>query len=140
MLRALGRGVDTDAWVWLGELTGQRLFQPPNVAGWDDARWLDTSTVRARWQLVSYALEPRALEDERVERYSATETPTRALEKALEFWGAPSLSKETRKALLGFAAGCVRGRLEEWEEHTYRGLRQNALRQLIGVSPDMQRS
>ena len=25
---------------------GQRLFHPPNVAGWDDDRWLDTSTLR----------------------------------------------------------------------------------------------
>ena len=24
---------------------GQRLFYPPNVSGWDDTRWLDTSTL-----------------------------------------------------------------------------------------------
>jgi uncharacterized protein (DUF1800 family) len=140
MLRTLGRGIDTEDWVWLCGLAGQRLFRPPNVAGWDDARWLDTSTIRARWQLVAYALEPRALGDERVERYSTTESAERALEKAIQFWGEPSLNKATRKALLAFAAGCVRGRLEEWEQHTYRGLRQNALRHLIYVAPDMQRS
>jgi uncharacterized protein (DUF1800 family) len=140
MLRALGRGIDTEDWVWLCSLAGQRLFQPPNVAGWDDARWLDTSTIRARWQLVAYAHEPRALGDERIERYSATETAERALEKALTFWGEPSLTKQTRKALLRFAAGCVRGPLDEWEESAYRGLRQNALRHLIYAAPDMQRS
>jgi hypothetical protein len=27
-----------------------------------------------------------------------------------------------------------------WQQHTYRGLRQNALRQLIYASPDLQAS
>ena len=49
MLRALGRGIDTEAWVWLSELAGQQLFYPPDVSGWDDTRWLDTSTWRGRW-------------------------------------------------------------------------------------------
>ena len=44
MLRAVGRYVDTTAWVWLCSEAGQQLFWPPNVAGWDDTRWLDTST------------------------------------------------------------------------------------------------
>ena len=49
MLRALGRGIDTEAWIWLCDMAGQLLFWPPNVSGWDDDRWLDTSTMRARW-------------------------------------------------------------------------------------------
>ena len=28
---------------------GQQLFYPPDVGGWDDTRWLDTATFRARW-------------------------------------------------------------------------------------------
>jgi uncharacterized protein (DUF1800 family) len=31
MLRALGRTVQTDAWSWIGQQTGQKLFEPPNV-------------------------------------------------------------------------------------------------------------
>ncbi len=58
MLRALNRGIDTDSWTWLCSLAGQRLFAPPNVSGWDESRWLDTSTVRTRWQMVGYALRP----------------------------------------------------------------------------------
>jgi len=38
LLRAKRRGVDSDAWAWLGDMAGQHLFQPPNVAGWDDSR------------------------------------------------------------------------------------------------------
>ena len=49
LLRGLNRGVDTSAWVWLSEGAGQRLFNPPNVAGWDDSRWLDTNAFRGRW-------------------------------------------------------------------------------------------
>ena len=41
--------MNTDSWSWIAELAGQRLFFPPNVAGWDDNRWLDTSTLRGRW-------------------------------------------------------------------------------------------
>ena len=33
LLRGLNRGIDTSAWVWLSEGAGQRLFNPPNVAG-----------------------------------------------------------------------------------------------------------
>ena len=53
MLRAVGRGIDTDAWAWLCDQAGQMLFEPPNVSGWDDTRWLDTATFRARWQMAS---------------------------------------------------------------------------------------
>ena len=56
MLRALGRTITTDAWTWIGELTGQRLFQPPNVAGWDYGHWLDTSRWAGRFTAVNYAL------------------------------------------------------------------------------------
>ena len=57
MMRAVGRYVDTTAWVWLGNEAGQQLFWPPNVAGWDDTRWLDTSRTRARWNMVDYVLD-----------------------------------------------------------------------------------
>ena len=43
------RPIDDERWVWLMDDAGQRLYYPPDVAGWDDKRWLDTNTVRARW-------------------------------------------------------------------------------------------
>ncbi len=89
MLRAQKRGVDTDSWVWLGELAGQRLFRPPNVAGWDEDRWLDTSTIRARWQMVSYALRDSALEDEGIEDYDPEETSQAALDERAPVLGRP---------------------------------------------------
>ena len=49
----IGRGIDTTAWSWLGAMAGQQLFYPPNVAGWDDTRWLDTATWRGRWWIAA---------------------------------------------------------------------------------------
>ena len=65
LLRASGSYVDDESWIWLSDDAGQRLFYPPNVSGWDDNRWLDTSRMRARWLLVTDALDehlPRPLE------------------------------------------------------------------------------
>jgi len=135
MLRALGRGVDTEAWVWLCEEAGQRLFWPPNVSGWDDNRWLDTSRMRARWNMVTYALEEVSV-DAWNDDYSTTETPEEALSRAVSAWGSPELRAEHRDELLNFARRSENLILANWQKGPYRALRQNALLQLIGVSPD----
>ena len=57
MLRARKRGITTNAWSWVLPGAGQRLYYPPDVAGWDDKRWLDTNTTLGRWEAVIYALE-----------------------------------------------------------------------------------
>ena len=49
LLRATGQTITTDAWTWLGGLSGQQLFHPPNVSGWNDQAWLDTSRLYGRW-------------------------------------------------------------------------------------------
>ena len=48
MLRATQQFITTTAWSWLDDGAGQFLFYPPNVSGWDDRRWLDTSS----WHIV----------------------------------------------------------------------------------------
>ena len=65
LLRTLGRRVEGGAWVWLADGAGQRLFYPPNVAGWDDERWLDTGTFRGRWAIANEALSKFAVEQKR---------------------------------------------------------------------------
>lgn len=135
MLRWLGRGIDTEAWVWLCEEAGQRLFWPPNVAGWDDNRWLDTSRLRARWNIVDYALEGVSV-DAWNDPYSTTETPEEALDRALASWSSPALREEHRAELLDFARRAEAKITAQWQQGPYRAMRQNALLQLIGVSPD----
>jgi hypothetical protein len=136
MLRALGRYVDTEAWVWLCEEAGQRLFWPPNVSGWDDNRWLDTSRMRARWNMVTYALEGISV-DAWNDPYSTTETPEEALARAFVSWDSPELRQEHRDELLDFARRSESLIVANWQKGPYRALRQNALLQLIGVSPDV---
>ena len=139
-LRALRRPIDTSAWVWLADGTGQRLFMPPNVAGWDDDRWLDTSTLRARWEMASYAVGDRELAGAAMDEYDETETPQQAVAKARAFWGDPPLTGETVTSLTAFATDCLPGSMSGWQRHTYRAIRQNALRVLIATCPDLQTS
>jgi hypothetical protein len=136
MMRAVGRYVDTSAWVWLCNSAGQQLFWPPNVAGWDDTRWLDTSRTQWRWNMVDYVLEGISV-DAWGSPYSPTETPEEAVNRALAAWGNPELRPEHRAELLAFAQRVEPLITATWEKGPYRGLRQNALLQLIGISPDL---
>jgi Protein of unknown function (DUF1800) len=136
MLRSIGRPVDTTAWVWLCEDAGQRLFWPPNVSGWDDTRWLDTSRLRARWNIADYVLDTLFV-DAWGQPYSTTETPEEALARAVASWGSPALREEHRAELLDFARRAEKTIAANWQKGPYRALRQNALLQLIGVSPDL---
>jgi hypothetical protein len=136
MLRALGRGIDTEAWIYICDQAGQQLFWPPNVSGWDDNRWLDTSRMRARWLMVTYALEEISA-DVWGAPYSTTETPQEALDKAIASWSSPALRAEHRAELLDLATRSEKLIVASWQKGPYRAMRQNALLQLIGVSPDM---
>ncbi len=135
MLRALGRYIDTDAWTWLCEPAGQVLFRPPNVSGWDDTRWLDTSRMRARWNIVDYALDEISV-DAWNGTYSTTETADEALARAVASWSSPALRPEHRAELLDFANRAEKTVAAGWQRGPYRAMRQNALLQLIGISPD----
>jgi hypothetical protein len=136
MLKAVGRYIDTTAWVWLCEPAGQVLFMPPNVAGWDDTRWLDTSRMRARWNIVDYVLDGISV-DAWGQPYSTTETADEALARAVASWGSPGLREEHRSELLDFSRRTENLIGASWQKGPYRAMRQNALLQLIGVSPDL---
>ncbi len=142
LLRAIGRPIDTTAWAWLSAAAGQQLFYPPNVSGWDFTRWLDTSTVIARWEMASYVTAESYVNpwpEEGEPHYSETEGPAEALAGALAYWGEPALSGETAGCISSFAAGCLQGLVTaKWQQSPYRAIRQNALRMLIATSPDLQ--
>ncbi|HEX2085727.1 MAG TPA: DUF1800 domain-containing protein, partial [Solirubrobacteraceae bacterium] len=137
LLRLRGRGIDIDAWAWLGDLCGQQLFQPPNVSGWNDSGWLDTSTLRGRWLVAYYVLRATEVPGS---GYSTTETPAEALDAALAFWDRPTLTPETRAELLRFAEASLPAVLHNWEQGPMRAYRQNALRHLVAASPDFHTS
>jgi uncharacterized protein (DUF1800 family) len=137
LLRAQRRTVQTNAWSWIGELTGQRLFAPPNVAGWDYTHWLDTSRWAGRFTAVNYALEGTTI-DPNSKHYPVKETPSQAVQKALAAWGNPPMSQSAMRALMSFSRDAQRLIRADWEQVAYRILRQNALRALIPTTPDWQ--
>ena len=135
LLRRIGRPIDTTAWTWIGSMAGQQLFYPPNVAGWDDSRWLDTATWRGRWWTAQEVLNPYALDPGK-----ATQPFDAAalVEGALAFWHHPQLSDQTHGALLRFAQTALGDANASWKRKQYAVMTTNALRQLIAVSPDLQ--
>ena len=134
MLRAVGRGIDTDAWSWLCDQAGQMLFEPPNVSGWDDTRWLDTATFRAPLADGDRDLQPGAA------RRRAPRSPPDAAEARRaappRFWGTRRCRRATRSALERYAKAAMAAADEPWKRESYPVLTENALRMLIAVSPD----
>ena len=144
LLRAMGRTITQDSWTWLCDQAGQMLFYPPNVSGWNDSTWLDTSTWRGRFDIAVYALKPPGSWSGTVDpwkaEYSKTEDADTAVARAVDFAGNPTLTSETRKALVKFASTCLPATMASWEQGPFRAMRQNALRQLVVTSPDCQTS
>jgi uncharacterized protein (DUF1800 family) len=136
LLRGLGRPVDTQSWVWLGTMAGQRLFYPPDVAGWDDARWLDTATFRGRWSIANYALGPYSLSERKGPK--VPNDPEAILEGALKVVGSPTIRPQTRELLLRFARTSLADAKTGWKARSYPPLVANAVRQLLVSSPDYQ--
>jgi uncharacterized protein (DUF1800 family) len=140
LLRGLNRGIDTSAWVWLAEGAGQRLFNPPNVAGWDDARWLDTNTFRGRWAIANTALEKVTIGDRKGKRTpKVPNDPEAIVADALAVLGNPTIRPTTRNELLKFVRGALKN-ASGWKADAYPPLVANAVRQLLAVSPDLQTS
>jgi uncharacterized protein (DUF1800 family) len=138
LLRGLNRGVDTSAWIWLSEGAGQRLFYPPNVAGWDDSRWLDTNTFRGRWSIANTALEKVSLGDRKNKKGPKVPNDPEAIVKgALAVLGNPTIRPETHNELLTFARSSLKT-ATGWKAESYPPLVANAVRQLLAVSPDLQ--
>jgi uncharacterized protein (DUF1800 family) len=136
LLRRIRRGIDVTDWVWLDSMSGQQLFYPPNVAGWDDSRWLDTATWRGRWWIAQYALDPYALDPESAK---APYDAKKLLRSSLAFWHQPPLGKPTRTALQAFAHRALDDAAgTDWKKQAYPPMVANALRHLIAVSPELQ--
>jgi uncharacterized protein (DUF1800 family) len=131
LLRATGRGIDSAQWFRLSALAGQRLFYPPNVAGWEEARWLDTATFRGRWNLAAFALKPAALDPKSA---TSPQSPGELLARALAFLGNPTLTGQTRRVLIDFA----RRALTNASDRGANVMVENALRQLIAIAPELQ--
>jgi uncharacterized protein (DUF1800 family) len=130
LLRARGQGVLVGDWSWRCRDAGQMLLRPPNVAGWNDAAWIDTSTALGRWELVGTALQ-----QEPPPAPPSTQTAEEALTSALQHWGNPPITEATLAVLRAFADQPAPTGMGAT---TWRQQRLGALRQLVAASPDFQ--
>jgi uncharacterized protein (DUF1800 family) len=146
MMRALRQFITGEQWAWLCDGAGQRLYYPPDVSGWDDKRWLDSNTIRGRWDCVNYAVEGHTTRPDSDAAYAyPAETPEQAVAAARAFWLDPSLTSETVDSLLDLARAFQPADDTDdtpaWQRRQraqMRAQRQTMLRHLIAVSPDYQ--
>jgi uncharacterized protein (DUF1800 family) len=140
LLRVHGDRIATEDWIWLNAMAGQQLFYPPNVSGWNDDRWLDTSRFRARWLIARRALERHAFNAEHASpKDRPPADPAQLVDKAISFWGGVRLSDHTRKALLAYAEKTMAAAIaDDDRQRSFPMMTYNALRHLVAVSPEMQ--
>jgi uncharacterized protein (DUF1800 family) len=137
LMRATGRGIENLEWWNKSDRTGQRIYYPPDVSGWNDQRWLDTNTTVGRWELVGVALAGKMVKNAAADTYPA-ESPEQALAAARAFWDDPDLTAESVAQLLAFAQAVVPATGTAIALARLRAQRFNALRQLIAAGPDYQ--
>jgi uncharacterized protein (DUF1800 family) len=103
-LRATGQGVTRRSPSWVLENMGQRLFDPPSVAGWEwGPAWMNSNAMRARFDWGNELLK----EGQAAVQRGTTQpppTPADALEQALNATGRPWISGGARTQLLDMAA------------------------------------
>jgi uncharacterized protein (DUF1800 family) len=135
LLRGSRQTITTTSWRWVADLTGQVLFEPPNVSGWNYAQWLDTSRWAGRLEAVDVALQNHTLSG-KTYPFGTTEDAKQAYRHAIEFWGGRPLSETAQHNLIALGRQIARAQTQEWQQVTFRQLRQNALRVLIPMTPD----
>jgi uncharacterized protein (DUF1800 family) len=124
-MRATRTTIRNDRLVWSLQAMGQVPFAPPSVAGWEQGnRWLSTSTIRARLEMVATLLAEHRIPQGSV---PPDEKAAASLADAVSFAGSPWLAPASRKALLAYAHG-ERDPAE----------RRRVLRHLILAGPDAQ--
>ncbi len=140
LLRTRGDRIETEDWIYLDAMAGQQLFYPPNVSGWNDDRWLDTSTFRARWLIARRALQKHALNPDHARPADRPPAdPEKLVDSALGWWGSLRVSPHTRAALLDYAQKTMAAAIaDEDRQKTFPLMTYNALRHLAAVSPEMQ--
>jgi uncharacterized protein (DUF1800 family) len=135
LLRASRQTITTSGWTWISYITGQTLFAPPNVSGWNYAQWLDTSRWAGRLSAVNMALQ-KLIVSGKTYPYGPAENASQAYQHAVEFWGGRPLSELARQHLLELGRRIEGSHSHDSDQVTPRQLRQNALRSLIPLSPD----
>ena len=95
----------------------QRIYQPPNVAGWEGGMsWFNTNTVQGRFGMIVRAqylrysnyYEPARRRPSTTRRTSTRRRPQAVFERAYAAVNRPWISEATRTALIAWA-GSIAG-------------------------------
>ena len=62
------------------------------------------------------------------------------MHRAESFWGNPALTGHTHAQLTRFVKSALRDADDHWKKRAYPAMIENALRQLLAASPDLQTS
>src|SRR5207244_1387782 len=100
---------------------------------------LDTATFRGRWIGVGRILQKRALDPDHPPHDEPFD-PNALVDRALSFWDNPPLADSTRGVLVQFATSALAAAKADWERKANPPQIENALRQLIAMTPDLQTS
>ena len=137
MLRGIGRYIDTEQWVWASSTAGQTPFYPPNVAGWEPERWLNTGTWQARFNLSALMIDEKRSLWAGKKHAKVSPDAAELTRKAIAFWGSPTLSRQTLATLRSYArAAGTDAAKESWEHEQFPLLALGGLRALVPATPD----
>ena len=138
MLRALGRYVDTDAWTWLlrPDRAGRSSGRPTSPAGTTPAGSTPRGCGPAGTSSTTCSTSSRVdAWDEQLQHHRDAprkRSPARSPPGAIR-----RCATSTAAELLDFARRAEKRSSPTGSSGPYRAMRQNALLQLIGVSPDL---
>ena len=139
LLRRIGAGITTTDWSWIGSALRPAALLPA------ERRRLGRRAL-ARHRDVPRPLDRRAADPAGPQARSRQGHRQRSiaqtvLRAALAFWHNPALTDATHAALLALRARALADAgKQQWKQVQYPVLLENALRQLIAVSPDLQTS
>ena len=142
-LRALGVGVQRQAWEYLTASMGQRLFAPPSVAGWDwGAAWMSTNAMRVRLAVAAELVKAGGPAEVRKGTIDPVFSGDGPLDTAKVAVGRPQVTNSTdlalRRLIGTFAAAPEASASSETTRRNHAESMQRALRHLLIAGPDNQ--
>jgi uncharacterized protein (DUF1800 family) len=142
-LRQMGAPVDTLNWTQFLADMGQRLFQPPSVAGWEwESAWLSSNSIRARFLATNVLTQKDGAAEVRAGAVDPGLSVDEHVRAAVSAVGSPRVSRSTRLVLermaRSFQAAPEASDKDEKVRRRQAETLQRALRHLLVSGPENQ--
>ena len=141
MLRILGDRISTEDYVWLVDPGRPAALLPAERLGWNDDRWLDTSTFHARWSMAERVLQKHSYNPDHTRRGTVPSDPAKLVDRAVSFWGDRTSPTRPATRSLSYATKVMGAAVaDDDRQRKFPPMTLNALRHLVAASPEMQTS